>query len=1460
MSTTIESLELQIQSSATSATTGIDSLSSSLSKLRNSIKGDIGLNGVVNQVRNLDAAVRSIDGSSADRVDRLASSLSKLSNLGKLRISASVGNQIRNIASATSSLNNVDFSSVGKLSSALKPLGNIESAKGLQSVIGQLKKLPEIATAMKSIDWTTLDSQITKLASSLVPLVNQLSIVGNAFSNLPTKVQRLTNVSSKITQTNNAASTSYMNLWAKFSMGIQAIRTGARTIGACITQSNKYVEDLNLFVASMGEYAQKAQNFAEKVSEAMGIDPAEWMRNQGVFNTIITGFGVVSDRAYIMSKNLTQLGYDLSSFFNISYQDAMQKLSSGISGELEPLRRLGYDLSVARLQQEAYNLGINQSINSMTQAEKAQLRYYAIMTQVTVAQGDMARTLNAPANQLRVFHAQTVMAARAIGNIFIPALNAILPYAIAVVKAIRMVANAIASLFHFKLPKIDYSNVRRNVGGIAKGLGDAGAGAGNLGKGLGKAAKKAKEVKNHLLGIDELNIISKDDNPIANALGGGAGGGGIGDVGGGDGLDFELPEYNFLEGLAENRVNKIFKEMKKHLKDILEMATAIGVAFLSWKIASGILKFLDMLRSFEGFSAPTGLLGFIMLLSDMNEFTKYLDDFVKNGATFQNVTGMIDEFAGMLGDSFVILGNLKVGGVLKSIQGIGEIVIAIRDISDNGIKWGNVRTAVRGISNLAIGIGLITGNFKVVGIGLTLQGLITLIPQIVNVIKAIKKGDWSVVDWSDLVIGAIETIAGIVVALGLFKKTTDIIGGLTGTSTAMSKIKVATDATGGATEVLNTSSSGLSTKLGSLAKTLGWGLLVVAEVAAAALLIVGAIALLGWELEQVGKAWEPVINNGSTIATAMGIGTGVLVAVGIVTYALGTAGTAVAVNIGIGTLILLELGIAVGLFIAEIWAIGKGLNEIGTAWKPVLNNGDTIKQGILIGTGLLVGIGVVTAALGTATVASAGLLPVAIAIGTALLAELTGALSSFVSNLTSVANQLSNKLYPALVGLNGKLPFMTMSMSNFVDFMGDFAKESVRYTESSAIAGLSSTIGKITGFFTSDPIDSLSNEIKKIYGQFHSLVKNLNKTNPLAKEAVQLMKEFNKYMGDLGVVTGNSKKGPSSINKSIKISVSLNKVGWTSVKNWIGNLPTLTQYIMLKKQGWSTVKNWIGNIPTLSQPIKLTKSGWTTVRSWINADTVPVGISLRKNNWSSISSFVGTSVTVKVNLKKGNWTSFKRFFGLASGGYNTGHGFKLFADGGYIDGNGNSGFWKSIPKYANGTANAGMHGSLFVAGENGAEIVGHLNGQTEVLNKSQISMAMRSAVISGMAQFTGYWRNMTSQMTVCTNAIINSILVSSEILSAAAMATDSYSADSALAQSVYEDSQRAYSKSYSDDNISRSMRDFYKEYVEPTLKEIASDTKKQAEKQEKTIVQIGNRTITDTIVQQQKANGFVFNK
>ncbi len=101
-------------------------------------------------------------------------------------------------------------------------------------------------------------------------------------------------------------------------------------------------------------------------------------------------------------------------------------------------------------------------------------------------------------------------------------------------------------------------------------------------------------------------------------------------------------------------------------------------------------------------------------------------------------------------------------------------------------------------------------------------------------------------------------------------------------------------------------------------------MVVIAEVAAAAIIFTGAIAIMGHELEEVGKAWEPVIENGTTVATAIGIGAGILGAVGLAAYALGTGGKTIALNIGIGTAILLELGVATGLFLVEIWAVGKG--------------------------------------------------------------------------------------------------------------------------------------------------------------------------------------------------------------------------------------------------------------------------------------------------------------------------------------------------------------------------------------------------------------------------------------------------------------------------------------------------------------------------------------------------------
>ena len=317
------------------------------------------------------------------------------------------------------------------------------------------------------------------------------------------------------------------------------------------------------------------------------------------------------------------------------------------------------------------------------------------------------------------------------------------------------------------------------------------------------------------------------------------------------------------------------------------------------------------------------------------------------------------------------------------------------------------------------------------------------------------------------------------------------------------------------------------------------------------------------------------------------------------------------------------------------------------------------------------------------------------------------------------------------------------------------------------------------------------------------------------------------------------------------------KSGWSTVKNWIGNIPILSQGIKLLKSGWSTVKGWIGNIPVISQGISLIKSGWSSIKNWIGSHVVSVGISLFKSGWSSLSSWIGNKVSVGVSLFKDGWSSIKKFFGLSSGGIvGANGGVKLFSSGGTIDSMGR-GWWSSIPKYAKGTPSAGAHGSMFVAGEDGAELVGHVNGTTEVLNRFQLAQVMKHSIVAGMAQFTGYWRNMTGQMSVCANGIIRSILVSTDMINANLATVGGYDPGNNLSHMVYEDSQRGYNNS-SDNDWSRTMRDFYHEYVEPTLKEIASDTKRQADKSEQTIVQVGNRTITDTVERQKNANGYSF--
>ena len=552
MSTTIDSLELEVSSSSQSAESGLDRLTASLERLKAASKGGVGLTAVAKQLRSASDAANSISPTSVGNLEGLSKAIQLLSGT---KVSSTIATQISAMSTA---LNSADFSKgrekMEGLASALAPLSNLPKTN-LASYVNNIKKLTESLDKLDDGTLAELATKMQKVANAMKPLGDEMQKISKGFSSLPSNIKKLTTEQGKLKDTTEKASGSYVNLYAKLSMAGTAVLSVGRKISSMINEMNNYIENVNLFHASMGQYASSAQSYAEQVGNVMGIDPGEWMRSQGVFMTLATGFGVAGDRAAVMSQQLTQLGYDLSSFFNISSEDAMQKLQSGISGELEPLRRLGYDLSQAKLQAVAASLGIDKAVSSMTQAEKAQLRYYAIMTQVTTAHGDMARTLDAPANQMRIFKAQVTQAARAIGSIFIPALNAVLPYLIAVTKVVRMIAENLATLVGFSMPEVDYSG----IDSVASGAEDA-SGA------LDDAAASAKKLKSQMLGFDELNVIdtSSDDSDAGSAL---------------DQLDFELPVYDFIGEATDSRVNSIFETLKEGLLELKEIFEPVDEAF-----------------------------------------------------------------------------------------------------------------------------------------------------------------------------------------------------------------------------------------------------------------------------------------------------------------------------------------------------------------------------------------------------------------------------------------------------------------------------------------------------------------------------------------------------------------------------------------------------------------------------------------------------------------------------------------------------------------------------------------------------------------------------------------------------------------------------------------------------------------------------------------------------------------
>lgn len=347
-------------------------------------------------------------------------------------------------------------------------------------------------------------------------------------------------------------------------IGVSKLFLIGQAIGSAVTSATEMIETTNLFSVAMGEMATETERFVDATSQSYGFDKTNIMSAVGTYNLLARSMGMSADNAKVLSENTYKLAGDLSSLTNVPINQVLGDLRSGLVGQSETVYKYGLDITEASIKQEAYLQGITKSVRNMSQGEKMGLRYSAMIRQSSLAHGDFARTINTPANQLKILGERFISLTRSIGSMFIPILAKILPYLNAVVGLIKELVDALALIFGYEPPEV--------TDGIGNQAGYMSDEVDALGDSADSTAKKLKKMKDIRLGFDELNVISEPDS----ASGGGAGGAGA-MVGG---MDFDLKGYdNLMDSIIQDS-DRITGEIKGAWQSLIDFfSNTFGPSF-----------------------------------------------------------------------------------------------------------------------------------------------------------------------------------------------------------------------------------------------------------------------------------------------------------------------------------------------------------------------------------------------------------------------------------------------------------------------------------------------------------------------------------------------------------------------------------------------------------------------------------------------------------------------------------------------------------------------------------------------------------------------------------------------------------------------------------------------------------------------------------------------------------------
>lgn len=433
--------------------------------------------------------------------------------------------------------------------------------------------------ATAAIDQMTKALQQLKAAGGLGTIEKNIQKIANAVTkgmkNVPQQFKQGAKAADSFAKSTNNAADSAEGLGTalggassnllSFIGNAVGIYSVGQALASALTEAREWDGISARFAEGFGDQVNEAYAHVMKLQEALYINDQAFMQYSSNFATLARGFGVAESAIADMSIGLTELGYDIYAKNNdfYTFEEAMNAVRSAIVGEVEPIRRAGISIMESTLKETAAANGITTSVENMTEAQKAMLRYKAMVDQAYASStvGTYIQELGTVEGSSRALAQQLKGLAQTIGSVLMPIVAAVMPYIQAFVALLTRAIAAIGALFGVTVKAPTWGmDTLADTAGVASEEVDKTTAA------LGGAAKAAKKLKDYTMGFDELNVIK----PQEPSSGGGSGGGGAGGLGSDLGLDIDSLWTDAMIESANLKAEEIVENIKAFLQPLKE--------------------------------------------------------------------------------------------------------------------------------------------------------------------------------------------------------------------------------------------------------------------------------------------------------------------------------------------------------------------------------------------------------------------------------------------------------------------------------------------------------------------------------------------------------------------------------------------------------------------------------------------------------------------------------------------------------------------------------------------------------------------------------------------------------------------------------------------------------------------------------------------------------------------------